>query len=112
MARFDSLQKTAVGKVNNLYAEDASWTPSGGGPAKTGKILFENPTRAMQLTGMEFDPEAIIAEYFDNDFAGLAEASNAGTAEVIVINSVNYNVRQVLRKYDGKTRLAVLEYAT
>lgn len=109
MARFDSLQRTAVDKVNNLYGEAASWSPSGGGAAKTGKVLFENPTRAMELTGMEFDPEAIIAEYFDNDFAGLAEAANANQSEIFVINGTEYNVRQVLRKYDGKTRLAILE---
>jgi hypothetical protein len=109
MATFDGIQRTAVEKVNNLYAEAASWSPSAGGAAKTGKVLFENPTRAMELSGLEYDPKAILAEYFEPDFAGLDVAANSGLNEVLVVNSVSYNVRQVLRKYDGKTNLAILE---
>jgi hypothetical protein len=109
MATFDGLQRTAVNKVNNLYAEAGSWTPSAGGSPITGKVLFENPTRAMELSGMEFDPKAILAEYFEPDFTGLDVAANSGLNEVLVINGVPYNVRQVLRKYDGKTNLAILE---
>jgi hypothetical protein len=109
MAIFDSMQRRAVDKVNNLMGDAGTWQPSAGGDLVTGFFLFEDATRAMELLGMEFDPKNILAEYFEPDFPGLAQSANNGGTEIVTIKGVEYNVRQVLRKYDGKTQIAVLE---
>lgn len=109
MATFDSIQRNLVDKVNNLYGELASWTPSIGGSALTGSILFKDGSQALELSDVQYDPRHVIAEYFDNDFPGLLDAANSNQNEVITIKSVDYYVRIVRNKYDGKTNVAVLE---
>lgn len=109
MARFDDLQRTAVTKVHNLYADVATWAPSGGGPLQSGSMLFKDPTRDMEISDVTFSPSYVFAEYHEGNFVGLREAANANLDEFVVINGVEYDVRVVRKKYDGKTNIAILE---
>lgn len=110
-ARFDSIQNRMVTKVNNLYAYPGSWTPSNNAGVQTGEILFKNPTHGKDLSGLaEYDPMHILAEYKIDQFPGLREMANTATnKERITVDGVEYYVRQVNKKYDGKTLIAILE---
>lgn len=109
MANFDGYQRNAVNKVNNLFGEPAEWSPSQGGTTLTGSVLFKDPSQALELSDITYNPKHIIAEFIDNDFAGLRDAANSNQNEVITINGIDYWVRIVRNKYDGKTNIAVLE---
>lgn len=109
MAKFDSHQRNMVDKVNSLFGELAEWSPSVGGPTLTGSILFKDASQALELSDISYDPKHVIAEFLDNDFTGLRDAANSNQNEVITINEVDYYVRIVRNKYDGKTNVAVLE---
>jgi hypothetical protein len=112
MPRFDSLQKSAFNRVNNLYAHDATWTPTAGGDIQAGKVLFADPTELMELSDIQFTPALIFAEFFDTHFVGLKTAvDDTNNDEVMIIAGVSYNVRYVRKKYDGRTHIAVLEKA-
>ncbi len=115
-ARFDTIQKNMVAKVNNLYGYPSVWIPTDLSGQKTGMVLFKDPTRDKDISGLiEYDPKNIYAEYKIDDFIGLRDAANkANSQEQISIDEESgtntYYVRQVNLKYDGKTCVAVLEY--
>lgn len=109
MAVFDSYQRNMVNKVNSLYGEAAEWSPSQGGQTISGSILFKDASQALELSDISYDPKHVIAEYLDSDFAGLRDAANSNQNEVITIKDIDYWVRIVRNKYDGKTNVAVLE---
>jgi hypothetical protein len=112
MPRFDRLQKSAFDRVTNLYAHAATWSPSAGGDAQTGSILWADPTDIMELSDIQFTPSLVFAEYFDTYFVGLKTAvDDTNNDEVMIIDAVEYNVRYVRKKYDGRTHIAVLEKA-
>jgi hypothetical protein len=114
-SRFDSIQNRMVTKVENLYGYLAVWIPSGDPPpGLSATILFKDPTSGKDLSGInEYNPLHILMEYKLNDFAGLRDAANSNTNEVVIIDEEGgprqYHVRQVNAKYDGKTFIAILE---
>lgn len=109
-SRFDNMQRGTVERVNNLFGFPAVWNPSDDSDQQTAKILFEDPTRLMELGGLvEYNPQNVLMEYKEGDFVGLREAANSGANETVIVDGVSYNVRQVDLKYDGKTYIAILE---
>lgn len=109
-SRFDNMQRGAVEKVNNLFGFPAVWNPASSSPQQTATILFEDPTRLMELGGLsEYNPNAVLMEYKNGDFIGLRESANSGVNETVTVDGVPYYVRQVDLKYDGKTYIAILE---
>jgi hypothetical protein len=98
-----------VNRVNSRFGYSASWTPSAGGPTQNCTVLFKDPTREMELSGVEYMPLSILMEYNVLDFVGLRDAANAHLPESVTVDGIVYNVRQVNAKYDGKTFIAVLE---
>ncbi len=109
-ARFDSMQSNAVDKVNNLYGYPAVWIPSDSSQQQTAPILFKDPSSAQDLSGIqEYDPLKILMEYKNTDLVGLRDAANSNKNETVTIEGVDFWVRQVNPKYDGKTFVAVLE---
>lgn len=115
-SRFDSIQNRMVGKVHNLYAYPAVWVPSDGeSPALTATVLFKDPTREIGFVDWTgFKETHILAEYNFGEFTNLREMANqAGSEEKLVIDEQDgvreYFVRQVVKKYDGRTLIAILE---
>lgn len=106
---FDRLQDVSFNVVTLTMGYDATWSPSGGGPVKTGRVLFNNPTESKKLSEVEYDPFAYRMEFKKGVFDGLKESTDQNTIETVTINSVNYYVRQVATKYDGNTLIATLE---
>lgn len=106
---FEALQRSAFGVIQNQMGFVASWVPASGGDEQTARVLFQNPTEDMKLAGVDYDPSHWRAEYQIEDFVGLFEAANARqSAEVVTIEGVDYYVRKVSKKFDGKTYIAEL----
>jgi hypothetical protein len=109
MAKFDSMQRNMVNKVNNLYGDSCIWNPSDSSPQQTASVLFKDPTREMELSGVEYSPLNFLIEYNILDLIGLRDLANDNQNEIITVKGVEYYVRQVNLKYDGKTCIAVCE---
>lgn len=114
-SRFDTIQKNMVTKVNSLYGYRAVWVPTDLSGQQVAQILFKDPTREKDISGLvEYDPKNIYAEFKIGDFPGLRDLANAADSqEQMSIEETDatrlYYVRQVNLKYDGKTCIAVLE---
>lgn len=89
---------------------DASWTPTVGGPTQNARVLFHNPTENRTIdTQAEYEPYRFEMEYFADYFTGLKNSVDASGKEVVTVNDVDYNVRKVIAKSDGKQFVATLE---
>lgn len=95
--------------ANRVYGYDATWQPSVGGSLQTGRVLLKEPTSDYELGGVTFTPFCSIMEYFVGVFPELFNAANNKRNETVTVNDVEYYVRTVTAKYDGKTFVAVIE---
>lgn len=109
MNPFDALQDTSFDIITSTMGYDATWTPLGGGAAKTARVLFKDPTEPEQLAGVEYNPLGYMMEYRRGFLQGLFEAVRSGNLETVTVNSVQYYVRDVKACYDGRTYRAKLE---
>lgn len=106
---FDSLQNSAYALVAKTMGYDAVWAKAGG-QTETGRVLFNDPSKKYQLAGMDFQPAGWTMEYQAGTFNGLEEAVQSGeTPQFVTISGQEYFVRQVLKEFDGKSYVAVLE---
>lgn len=110
-SNFDLLEQTMMDVVTNQFGYGASWSPSGGGPAQTGMVLFSSPTKKQQVQTLDFVGDTnYFMEYRKGVFTGLKEAvDDTKKKEQVVIDGTTYNVRMVKKKYDGDTYVATLE---
>lgn len=107
---FESLQRTVFDVARRTFGFEASWTPVGGGESYEARVLFSNPTEAVQHLGIEWNAETWYMEYYLDDFPGLKASVDArANKEVILIEEQEYYIRSVTRKADGKTYLAMLK---
>lgn len=109
---FDGLQDTTFDVVTTTMGYDATWSPSAGGPTKTGRVLFNNPTESKKISEVEYDPYAYRMEYKKGVFNGLKQSADSNGTEIVTIKGQQYYVRQVAAKHDGNTLIAVLEIKT
>jgi hypothetical protein len=103
---FDNVQEAAFDIVTTTMGYDATWTPSGGGPEKTGRVLLNNPTESRKIAEVEYNPYEYYMEYKRGIFDGLKEAADANADEVVTIKNVEYDVLEVAAKFDGNTLIA------
>lgn len=83
------------------FAVAASWTPSGGGAAKTASVLFDQPDEEV-LSGAVMTREYAIT-YRSGQLQGLA------AGEVVTVEGAAYTVREApMALGDGKIMLATL----
>lgn len=107
---FEALQRTAFSVIQGVMGFAASWAPADGGDTQTARVLFQNPTEDMKLAGVDYAPDHWRMEYQIGDFDGLFVAANRRqSAEVVEIETVEYYVRKVSKKFDGKTYIADLQ---
>lgn len=106
---FDGLQATTFDVVTATMGYTATWQPSDGGPLQTARVLYRNPTENQKLADQLYDPYRYTMEYKQGHFAGLKERADGQYTEQVAIGSINYYVRKVEGKFDGKTMVATLE---
>lgn len=113
-ARFDSIRRNLVDKVNNLMGYPGIWVyvnDDGQTVTNNATVLFKDPTHEKDFSGIvSYDPLSILMEFKVEDFVGLRERVNAAASdERVKVDGTDYYVRQVNQKYDGKTMIAILE---
>jgi hypothetical protein len=107
---FDNYQDGVFNVVNTLMGYAASWTPIGGSPAQSCRVLFRKPTeKEMVMSSVGYTDVNYIMEYKEGDMVGLFESSRAGNLETVTVNDLNYLVLHVVATVDGKTYEAKLE---
>lgn len=106
---FDKLQDKTFDIVGKTMGQDATWVPAGGGSQKEGRVLFNDPSKKYKLMGVDYQPAGWSIEYREGVFDGLYDSVRSGGYERILMNDVFYNVRAVLKDFDGKTYIAELE---
>lgn len=111
MNLFDSLQDNMFDTVTNTMGYDATWQPSGGGTAKSAKVLYKGPTQKEELLSVRYDPDALQMEYKAGVFDGLKEAVDSNSmSETVTISGIGtFWVRKVQKLFDGKNYKANLE---
>ena len=109
-APFDAMSKNVFQATVAVMGYTAIWTPAGGGSTYTAQVHFNNPTSALEKFGIEFNPDEWRVEYYAEDFPGLKDlADERGSNEVLNVAGVNWHVRTVVKKWDGKTYVVDLQ---
>lgn len=115
---FDTMQDAAFDVVTSTMGYDATWTPSAGGPQQTARVLLKKPTekRSYENETIDFEPNAYMVEYKEGDFPTLKSIvdaiAEATSAEVMNVNGIDYYVKSLPQKWDGKTNVAKLILAS
>lgn len=109
---FDGLESSAFDVVTNTMGYDAEWIPSNGSYPQgyTARVLFKNPEDDYKLSTANYSSFNYKMEYRLDFFPGLkTTVDTAQTEETVTVNGLNYYVRGIDTKYDGKTYIATLE---
>lgn len=116
---FDLMESSMMDVVASTMGYYAEWTPSAGGDKQSGQVLFQDPTKSSSVANTAFLYDRPYMEYKLDIFDGLKLAvSNTHNNESVMIffsgklaPATQMFVRQVDRKWDGKTFLALLQEA-
>jgi hypothetical protein len=90
---------------------DAVWIPSDGSYplGYTARVLFKDPDSDKKLAGTTYSSFNYYMEYRQGFFPGLKALVDATSTEQVNINGLNYYIREVSTKADGKTYSGTLE---
>jgi hypothetical protein len=94
---FERLKRLAFDQAARTMGVDAIWS------GNTARVLFNQPNNTEERASIDFTPQFFEMEYRVDDFAGLYESVRGGDLEVVTIGGVSYEVRHVMRVYDGDT---------
>lgn len=114
MNPFDAIQAAAFDVVTNTFGYAAKWTPSDGSAEKTAQVLYKDATEKQGLSDQDFEVERYKMEYKNGDFPELKNlVDTADTIEKVSIETqkdiwLEFMVRRIERKFDGKTFIAIL----
>lgn len=109
MNLFDGIQDGMFDTVGKTFGYDASWIPSAGGAAITGRVLLKEPTKEYDLNGVPVTPFIRILEWRKGVLPGLFEAIRAKRNEIVNVQASQYYCRTVEADYDGRTYRAEVE---
>ena len=112
MNLFDGLRDISFDLVTNTMGYDATWIPSNGSYplGYSAKVLFKDPEADLKLSGATYSSFNYQMEYRSDFFTGLKMLVDENiTNEQVTVNGLNYYVRAIDTKADGKTYLATLE---
>lgn len=114
---FDLIESSMMNVVFSIMGYRAEWTPLAGGPMQAATVGYKGPTKVSDMKNTKYWVDSPCMEYKLSDFTGL-DVSVDVTANVESVNiyfSPNvptlFYVRNVTKKYDGKTFEAELEAA-
>ena len=108
---FDELKQVAFSRVLDVMGENAVWECSTGTEV-IGRVLFKYPTQPMTIGETdvyEYPPNTPTAEWYQDTFVGLKEASDSHSIEYLLIREKRYFVTKIDTKTDGDTFVAALE---
>jgi len=106
---FDGIRDAAYNIVQNTMGSAATWTPSYGSAAQSGRVLLNRPTQKEDVSDEEYAAITTKCEYLDSAFPGLFEAVQRGSSEVLTVGGVDYYAYKADRKYDGQTIILQVE---
>lgn len=118
MNPFDTIQAAAFDVVTNTFGYAAKWTPSGSAVEQTAKVLYKDATENHGLSDQDYDVERYKMEFKSGDFVELKKViDTADTIEKVYIEIekdtwLEFMVRHIERKFDGKTFIATLNPPT
>lgn len=110
---FDAIQHSAFKVCQSVFGYPATWTPFGGGATQNSQVIMKDPTKDRAFSDIEFALGDMVLEYYDTEMVGLKDSIDQGNFEAIVVTKptgevLNCGVKQVLRKFDGKTMVAIV----
>lgn len=118
------MQDLVFDTINETMGTECTWQPLDVlEPLRTAKVLYNAPSETKYLAGAEYNPIHHHIEYKKSDLQGLFESARNGNLETIVVNGIEYYVREVngyvrgagksgldgQKNSDGKTLIARLE---
>lgn len=110
---FDRLKQTVFDTTTRAMGYDATWLPSDaieGAEPYAARVHLKEAEEKQEMGGVEFMPLNPFMEYRSPFFPGLYEKcrrENGG--ERVIIEGREYEVRQVVRMFDGDTYQAILQ---
>lgn len=114
MAVFDSIQKAMFSQVGSIFGDIATWYPSDGSDPVSEKVLYNCPEVKGQIGDEEkydYNPYNYWFEFFETQLVGLKLSVDNGNLETVQIKNDRLEIKQVVRKSDGKTLVAYCELA-
>jgi hypothetical protein len=113
MNLFESLQNTVFDLTAKTFGYAATWIPSGSDQELTATVLYKDATEKHSLSDTDYNAERYVMEYKKGDFETLKEKVDNGELETVKIettpeNWLQFQVRRIETKYDGKTIVAFL----
>jgi hypothetical protein len=110
MNLFDDLQQKAQSIVEHTMGYDATWVPSAGGSAITGRVLLNKPTQKESIGEIDYEALRPRIEFFDGQFPGLLDSVKANNTETVTVNGIEYSCfPKGSGKFDGKTIIIYLD---
>jgi len=107
MSLFDGIQKTSYSVTQRVFGDVAVWIPLNQ-PEVYGLVFFKNPNDPLILgeEKITYRPYNYSIEFFEDQFVGLKESVDNGVIEIVKVKGFDLNIREVIRKADGKTLIA------
>jgi len=106
---FDGIRDAAYNTIQNTMGNAATWTPSDGSAAQTGRVLINRPTQMEDVSDEDYAAITAKCEYLESAFLGLFEAVQSGKSEIITVSGIDYYAYKADRKYDGQTIILQVE---
>lgn len=109
MGLFDGVQNAMFDAVTATFGNTAIWTPLNNPDQPiTAEVLENSPSEVATLFGIEYEPETVYIEFKRSAFEGIKLSVDRKSAELIFYKGVNYWVKTIRSKYDGKCLIAEL----
>lgn len=106
---FDRMAQHAFEATGRVFGYDAQWVPANGSEIQAARVLFREPTNKEVMGEVAYSPLNYMMEYHSSVFPGLFESVETRNEEHVIVNGKSYIVRDVRKKHDGHTLIAVLE---
>ncbi len=109
---FDALATSVFKTTTAVMGYDAYWSPSFLPiPVLYARVHFKSPTlkerQILEMERVDFKSDDTIVEYLEPDFPNLEDSANRGGLESLEVEGVMYDVRSVIKKWDGRTYWAI-----
>lgn len=109
MSQFDDIQAAVFSTSEQVFGDEAVWTPSNTSISQTGLVLYNSPNDPISIGERDkyaYRPYNYSIEYYLGQFVGLKESVDSGIVETVLVRGVSLSIREVRTLYDGKTYIA------
>lgn len=109
---FDNIQDSVFDTITTTFGYQATWIPADGSAQQSAKVLYKDATEKHGMSNIDIDVERYLMEYKAGDFVGLKKSVDQLENEVVRIQIkqqvLEFSVKAVDTKFDGKTLVAIL----